>query len=256
MGSNNFSGIVSQLSSSTKGIASGIMADPNRMENIIGLVRTAAPFTSNKTLNKINTYLPAFEKISTLIGMYSFLNRAQNYAPIQSLNAKTQTEKISALISNGNIPIAKILAQPIIANNMDKIMSSVAKNIINSGNINDMMSMFTQNIKSNQQTSNSSDNKNSMDLSSLMESFMPLMSSIMSEKSSSEHPENPEVSETQSKDLNVCDENKSEEKNVSNSHKIDEKLSSNVTAHEETHQNTNQNNTPVHIRQRKRKKIQ
>ncbi len=229
------------------------MADPHRMENVIGLVRTAAPFTSDKTLNKINTYLPAFEKISTLIGMYSFLNRAQNYAPIQSLNAKTQAEKISALISNGNIPIAKILAQPIITNNMDKIMSSVTKNIINSGNINDMMSVLAKNINNNQQPSDSSDNKNSMDLSSLMESFMPVINSIMSEKSYSESPES---SELQSKDLDVYDEEQTAEKNVSDLHNIDETISSNVTTHDEAHQNTNINSTPVHIRQRRRKKIE
>jgi len=42
------------------------------MENIIGLVRTAAPLTSTQTVSKVNTYLPIFEKVSTLLGMYTF----------------------------------------------------------------------------------------------------------------------------------------------------------------------------------------
>jgi hypothetical protein len=47
--------------------------------------------------------------------MYSFINRAQNYAPITALDAKTPVDKITALLKNGNIPIAKLMAKPLLA---------------------------------------------------------------------------------------------------------------------------------------------
>ena len=93
------------------------------MENIISMVRTFAPLTSTKTVSKVNTYLPAVEKVSTLLGMYSFLSRAQNFRPIQTLDAKTPVDKITALLKNGNIPVTKLMAQPLLANNMDKIIA-------------------------------------------------------------------------------------------------------------------------------------
>lgn len=187
LGSNKFSGITTKLSGATKGLTSGLFANPNRMENIIGLVRTAAPLTSSQTVSKFNTYLPIVEKISTLLGMYTFLNRAQNYAPIQSMNAKTPMEKVTALISSGNIPIGKMLAQPIIANNMDKIISSVAKDIIgpmiSSGNLNGILSSVSKQFL-NGNDPDSQDTTGNMDLSSLIDTFMPLMNNMMSDNSS------------------------------------------------------------------------
>lgn len=231
--------MVSSLSTKTKGLASGLLSDPNKMENVIGLVRTAAPLTSDKTISKINTYLPAFERASTLLGMYSFLNRAQNFAPIQSLNAKTPVEKISSLITNGNIPIGKMLAQPIIANNMDKIMSSVAKGVLNNGNLNlnDMMSLMSNQLSNNRSSDSTSDDNssNNMDLTGLMETFMPLMNNIMSNK-----PTTSEDSHTQEKD-NTDNESSHNEEDFKN------------TTNDDPPKKTVQKNTPIHIRQRKRK---
>lgn len=155
------------------------------MESIIGLVRTAVPLTSAQTVSKFNTYLPIIEKVSTLIGMYTFINRAQNYTPLQPLSAKTPMEKVTALISNGNLPIGKILAKPLIANNMDKIISSVAKEVIGpmikNGNLNEMLSSL-QSMGGNKDDSQG--NNGNMDISSLLEAFMPLMNNFMSDNSS------------------------------------------------------------------------
>lgn len=182
--------MVSKLSGTTKNLTTGIMQDPQKIENIISMVRTVAPLTSAQTVTKVNTYLPLFEKVSTLLGMYSFLNRAQTFRPIEPLNAKSPTDMMSALMKNGSMPMGKMLAQPLIANNMEKMMGAMAMNmmkngglndllkngnigdLLNNGNINDMLSSFTGNSGKN-----TSDNSN-IDLSSLMETFMPLMNSM------------------------------------------------------------------------------
>lgn len=90
------------------------------MENLIGMIRTFAPLTSPQTVSKVNTYLPAVEKASTLLGMYSFISKAQNFRPIQAIDAKTPADKVTALLKNGNIPVTKLMAQPLIAENMQK----------------------------------------------------------------------------------------------------------------------------------------
>lgn len=246
-GNNKISGIASQLSVKTKGLASGILSDPHRMENIIGLVRTAAPLTSDKTVDKINTYLPLIEKLSTLLGMYAFLGRAQNYAPIQSLNAKTPIEKVSALVSNGNIPIAKLLAQPIIANNMDKIMSSAAKNLINSGNINEMMSALTKNFSTSKQSEDSSDNN--IDINSLMETFMPIINNIMTENASVQSN-----SEMQTENnITINEPYEAVEINTNSNFQSESNIPTKKTDNNEIKKNSGKKSVPIHIRQRRRK---
>jgi len=219
------------------------------MESIIGLVRTAAPLTSDNTVSKINTYLPAIEMVSTLLGMYSFLNRAQNYAPIQSLNAKTPMEKVSALIANGNIPIGKMLAHPIIANNMDKIMSSVAKGFINNGNLSDMLSSMTKQFSNNQQTDNNkSNNTNNVDFSSLLEAFMPLMNNIMSDNSSTSSAQNDKNRENEE---NKESNQQTEYGNDANYHG-EPNIKNETVAQDEQSKNNVRKNTPINIRQRRR----
>ena len=164
------------------------------MENIISMVRTFAPLTSAQTVSKVNTYLPAVEKVSTLLGMYSFISRAQNFRPIQAFDAKTPTDKITALLKNGNIPIAKLVAQPLLANNMDKIIGAVAMNIAKNGGLNEMLSSLTNGNKSSFNEVLSSlaaagNKENSNDLSSLMEAFMPMINNIMSSSEQSEEPD-------------------------------------------------------------------
>lgn len=186
--------MVSKLSGTTKNLTAGLMSDPQKMENLISMIRTVAPLTSVHTVTKVNTYLPLFEKVSTLLGMYSFLNRAQTFRPIEPLNSKSPQDMVAALMKNGNIPVSKMLAQPLIANNMEKIVGSMASNMLkngglsellknsnindmlNNGNLNDMLSTF--NKKPGQ---NSSDNN--IDLNSLMETFMPIISSMSSNSS-------------------------------------------------------------------------
>jgi len=263
LGSNKFSGLTTKLSGVTKGLTSGLFSDPNKMENIIGLVRTAAPLTSAQTVSKVNTYLPIFEKVSTLLGMYTFLNRAQNYAPIQPLSAKTPMEKVTALISNGNLPIGKMLAQPLIANNMDKIISSVAKEVvgpmIKNGNLNDIISAMSKQFGNENapkgNNGSESDNSN-IDIGSLLEVFMPLMNNFMSDNSSvsSSASDSASVSDNRaqfeeepisaSNETSIHNEPKSDLSNNTNEplNKIDQ------TSHEET------NNTPLEIKPRNRKR--
>lgn len=259
LGNNKFSGLTTKLSGVTKGLTSGILSDPNKMENIIGLVRTAAPLTSAQTVSKVNTYLPIFEKVSTLLGMYTFLNRAQNYAPIQPLSAKTPMEKVTALISNGNLPIGKMLAQPLIANNMDKIISSVAKEVvgpmIKSGNLNDIISTMSKQFSNENapKGNNGSDSDNSnLDIGSLLEVFMPLMNNFMSDNSSVSDSSTFTNATTQSNEEPKATINNTL---IHNDHIPD--LSNNANepinkmdqpAHEES------NNTPLEIKPRNRKR--
>jgi len=63
-------GMVSKLSGTTKNLTAGLMSDPQKIENIISMVRTVAPLTTPQTVSKVNTYLPLFEQVSTLLGMY------------------------------------------------------------------------------------------------------------------------------------------------------------------------------------------
>lgn len=156
------------------------------------MVRTFAPLTSAPTITKVNTYLPAVEKVSTLLGMYSFLNRAQNFRPIQTLDAKTPVDKITALLKNGNIPVTKLMAQPFLANNMDKIVGALAMNMAKNGGLNDILSSLTSGNKSglndmlssltngNTKGLNDGNKDGNTDIGSLMETFMPMLNSIMS----------------------------------------------------------------------------
>ena len=160
-------------------MAQGIIRDPAKMEGIIGMVRTFAPLTSPQTVSKLNTYLPAVEKASTLLGMYSFISRAQNFSPIQASDAKTPADIAAALLKDGNIPLAKLLAQPLISGNMDKIIGAMAMNMAKNGGLNEMLSSLTDG------------NKDKADLNSLIEEFMPMINNVMS---SSNEPEKPHES--------------------------------------------------------------
>lgn len=182
-GNKNFNNVTHMITN----YATGIISNPYQFENILGMVRTFAPLTSVQTVGKINMFLPLVEKFSSILGMYSFLSKAQNYAPIQSLGNKPPMEKVTALISNGNIPLTKILAQPIIAKNMDKIIGSVASNFINSslknGNLDQMLSglMSQMTNNSNSSNTNSTENtegsnaNNSFDISSILEALGPIL---------------------------------------------------------------------------------
>ncbi|MDD2494412.1 MAG: hypothetical protein PHE29_04390 [Tissierellia bacterium] len=217
------------------------------MENAISMVRTTAPLTSEKTISKINTYLPPIELMSTLFGMYSFLNKAQNFTPIKPLKGKTPMEKVSALIANGNLPVGKMITQPLIANNMDKIMSSFAKGVIGNGNINDLISSMASQYSNKQGSSN-----NNTDLSSLMETFMPLINNIMSSQSSNDNNSNnnddnyknieiKEKNEDLTNDVTEFEENKIINENINDS--IPETNNTKIAQPK---------NTPIRIRQRRK----
>ncbi|WMJ78948.1 MULTISPECIES: hypothetical protein [unclassified Sedimentibacter] len=179
-GTNQLPGMVSKLSGTTKNLTSGLISDPQKVENLIGMVRTFAPLTSPGTVTRVNTYLPLFEKISTLLGLYSFLNRAQTFKPIESLNAKSPTDMMTALMKGGNVPMGKILSQPLIANNMEKIMSTVAMNMMKNGGFNDLLKNenISDIISNFAQNSDSGSSENNVDLNSLMEAFMPMINSM------------------------------------------------------------------------------
>lgn len=225
------------------------------MESVINMVRTTAPLTSEKTISKINTYLPPLELMSTLIGMYSFLNKAQNFTPIRPLKGNTPMDKISALVTNGNLPIAKMMAQPLIANNMDKIMLSLAKNAIGNGNINDLLSSMSKQFPQNQGNSN-----NNTDLSSLMETFMPLINNIMSSQSNDDNNNNDSEDNNNFNDFEMDDVNtnievdeyaeKTFEEDVEPIH-----IENNIIEEKETNKDNNMSqpkNTPIKIRHRRR----
>ncbi len=213
--------MVSKLSGTTKSFTTGVLQDPGKMENIISMVRTFAPLTSSQTVSKVNTYLPAVEKVSTLLGMYSFLSRAQNFRPIQTLDAKTPVDKITALLKNGNIPVTKLMAQPLLANNMDKIIGAVAMNMAKNGGLNEMLSSLTNgnsgglnDILSSLTKGNNgglSDILSSMssdgnkdgntDISSLMETFMPMINNIISPSEEDKYGSNEHLEHSNNQDL-------------------------------------------------------
>ena len=190
------------------------MNDPQKIENIIGMVRTVAPLTSTQTVTKVNTYLPMFEKASTLLGMYSFLNRAQTFRPIQPLNTNSPVEAVTALMKNGNI--SKMLAQPLLANNMDKIVGSMAMNMLKNGNFNDILSSVSN-------SAGSSENGGGLDINSLMETFMPLLSSMSSNSSNDDDENQEDIKESKFKNESVLPDDEAEEVNEDNEITYNEK---------------------------------
>lgn len=186
--------MVSKLSGTTKNLTHGLMSDPQKIENLISMVRTVAPLTSPQIVTKVNTYLPPFEKVSTLLGMYSFLNRAQTFRPIEAANSKSPVDMISALMKNGNLPVSKMIAQPLIANNIEKIVGSMAMNMVKNGNINDILGNGNINdilasFAQNSGKASSSDNSANIDLNSLMETFMPIINSMSANNSANHEDE-------------------------------------------------------------------
>ncbi|HOK50243.1 MAG TPA: hypothetical protein PLV23_01615 [Sedimentibacter sp.] len=192
-----FNGLVTKLSGTSRTLAQGIIKNPEKMESLIGMVRNLAPLTSPQTVAKVNTYLPAVEKASTLLSMYSFLNRAQNYRPITALDAKTPLDKVTALLKNGNIPVAKLLAKPLITGNMEKIMSALAMNLAKSGGLNEMFSSLNKgdNNKISEMLSSLSGNKDNTDLNALLDTFMPIINNVMSSSNKPEEEKEPSVQE-------------------------------------------------------------
>jgi len=296
-------GMVSKLSGTTKNLTAGLMSDPQKIENIISMVRTVAPLTTPQTVSKVNTYLPLFEKVSTLLGMYSFLNRAQTFRPIEPMNVKSPADMMTALMKNGNVPIGKMLAQPLIANNMEKMMGTMATNmlknggvndilktgglndILKNGNINDMLSSFTNTKNSG---TNSSDNSN-IDLSSLMETFMPIINSMSSNnsnnhddeydmRSSYEHENEPRKIELKNESFLPEDDseerdykesieeqyndeykkydkaaNERYDKNYRNDHYESYEKAVNYNDHKNNYNDRKDNQRPIRIKQRKRR---
>lgn len=178
-GNKQFSSATSMLSTSARSISSNFLSSPEKIENVIGLVRTAAPFTSAQTVSKINTYLPMIEKTSTLLGMYSFLNRAQNYAPIEPLSGKSSMEKITSLMMKNKAPLGKMIAQPMLANGMEKIMANAMKDMVKNVNLGDLLTTIS-NTANSQGGKNSKTQNTEMDINSLLQTFMPLLNNMMS----------------------------------------------------------------------------
>lgn len=188
---NSMNNVVNTLSHTVSNTVTGLVQNPYKMEGILGAVRTVAPLTSVSTCNTINGILPFVERISSVVGMYSFLNKAQNYQPIQSLSDKPTMEKITSLISNGNIPITSILAMPLVKNNMDKLIGALAKNVVNNsmknGNMNDLFSSFAN------QMGNGNSNGNNIDMSKLMEMAGPILSMMNSSQSDGSNNNNIDI---------------------------------------------------------------
>jgi hypothetical protein len=58
-------------------------------------------------------------------------------------------DKVTAMLKNGNLPVAKLMAQPIIAENMQKIVSALAMNMAKNGGLNEMLSSLTNSNNNN-----------------------------------------------------------------------------------------------------------
>lgn len=179
LGNKSFSNITSMATN----LVTGFISNPYQLENILGIVRSFAPLASVQTVSKVNTFLPIVEKFSSILGMYSFLSKAQNYAPIQSLGDKPVMEKVTALISNGNIPITKILAQPVFANSINKIIASVAGTFINNSIKNGgldqilsgLMGQMAGNSTSDTENSEQGNTNSNFDISSILEVLGPIL---------------------------------------------------------------------------------
>jgi len=255
-GSKQFSSTVTKLSGTSRGLATALFSDPRKMESIISIVRTAAPLSSPQTVSKVNTYLPAAEKISTLLGMYSFLSKAQNYSPIQSLNAKTPMEKVGALMKNNNMPIAKLMAQPVLKNQMEKVMTNAAKDMMKNGSLNEMLSSMAKQFseKSNDKSNENSENNGNIDFNSLLETFMPLLNSITSDNPTDKKEEKHSKG---NKNYAFKDESNLPKENhdVKTDEIHEERNDSQNQIHEQPkNSGSHQNSTPIHIRQRRRNK--
>lgn len=210
---NQMNNILSKLSTTTKELTTGILSDPEKMESIINIVRTAAPLTSAQTVDKINTYLPTLEKISTLLSMHSFLTKAQNFKPIEPASGNNAMEKIMSMTFNGDLPIGKIITEPLLKNNMEKVMGNFTSQISKNINLDDILSllgnMTTKNSSENQHTQN-----NGMDFENLLNTFMPLLSNMSSKDSSSEN----------SKDSNYENSNNIKQDAVKENRKINTRM--------------------------------
>ncbi|MBP1926088.1 hypothetical protein J2Z76_001952 [Sedimentibacter acidaminivorans] len=198
--------------------------------------------------------------------MYAFLNRAQNYSPIQSLSAKTPMEKVTALVSSGNLPIGKMITQPLIANNMDKIISAVSKDLIapmiRNGNLNlnlnDMISAMSNQLQNNNDNKSpgSEDDKgenSDMDIGSLFETFMPLMNNIMSNSSSNSD----NISQDENNSIHSNDSTKTENiQDTKEKNSPIEPIASQEILNEskKSSENINDNTTPLEIKPRNRKR--
>lgn len=274
-GGEEISKMVSALGKTTKNSVK-IFQDPQKLENAISMVRVVAPLTSAQTVTKVNTYLPLLEKLSTFIGMYGFLNRAQNFRPIEALSGKNTVEKMTQMMKTGNVPVSKLIAQPLLNNNMEKIMGTMAMNMMKNGNFNDILSSML-----NQYTPNNSNNDNkNIDINSLIETFMPLINSMNSNSSATKDTDNNEYDNYDEVEYNYSDDNsieddnnelhKSHDKENNNSHinpmyNNETKSSSNSTMpnknnNEASKINQNKkashetiNNQPIRIRQRRKK---
>jgi len=232
--------MVSKLSGSTKNVASSLMTDPHKVENVISMVRTFAPLTSAQTVTKVNTYLPSMEKVSTLLGMYSFLNRAQTFRPIETLDAKSPVEKVSALIKNGNLPVGKMLAQPLLSNNMDKIMGTMAMNMFKNGNFNDILSSMAN--QSSSSGGKQAEGNGNIDLNSLMETFMPLLNNLASNSTEQSKDEESHLLNTELKnEINLPEDTEDQ-----NNQKLSAKENHTIS-------NTVDNHKPIRIKQRRRR---
>ncbi|WP_326910052.1 hypothetical protein [Sedimentibacter sp. MB31-C6] len=252
--------MISKLSGATRGITSGLLTDPHSIENLISFVRVTAPLASTQTVSKVNTYLPTFEKMSTLLGMYSFLNRAQNYAPIEPISGSSAMDKVSALIKNGNIPIGKMVAKPLLSNNMEKMMSEMAMEMFKNGNFNDILSTMANQFNSNQNSekSNESSENNNMDFSSLIETFMPLLNNMTSNSTSENEKEineenddyeNDNYQQNDNEDMNLL--TKEIEPEITELEI--ENLEYDESSYDKNQYPQHENNKPIRIKQRRRR---
>lgn len=142
----------------------GLITNPYKLETTLGVVRSLAPLTSPQAVSKFNIFLPMIEKFSSIIGMYSFINKAQNYAPIQSLQNKPPMEKVAALFMNNNNTLGKTIASPIISSGIEKVIGQAVQtavtNSIKNGSFEKMVASMMSNMTSQSVSNQSNENSN------------------------------------------------------------------------------------------------
>lgn len=150
------------LGSNNMNRVASLVSNPGTIENIVSVIRSAAPYTSKQMVNQVNVFLPILEQFSSFLGLYSFIGKAQNYTPVSYSNIDSPVERLSKIMTNNSADLVKLIA-PLIGGNLNNIIGNLAQN-----------ALFNNNTSTNNTNSNSdSDSDNMGDvLASLAKSFL------------------------------------------------------------------------------------
>ena len=112
----------------TSKIAS-LASNPGTIENMVSVIRSAAPYTSKQMVNQVNVFLPILEQISSFLGLYSFIGKAQNYTPVNYSNIDSPVERLSKIMTNNSGDLIKLIS-PLLGGNLNNIIENLAQNAL------------------------------------------------------------------------------------------------------------------------------